>query len=43
MSNIVIPLVDWGNGTFMIGVFVAVVVILSVVVYKMVTGGSKKE
>ncbi|WP_262896176.1 hypothetical protein [Luteirhabdus pelagi] len=43
MIQTIIPLVDWGNGVFMIGVFAAVVVLLSVIVYKMVAGGGKKE
>lgn len=43
MSNTIIPLVNWDNGTFMIGVFALVVVVLSIVVYQMVVGGSKKK
>jgi len=43
MSTNMIPLVNWDNGTFMIGVFALVVIILSVVVYQMVVGGSKKK
>ena len=39
-----IPLVDWGNGVIMIGVFALVVIILvGFLIYYMGGGGSKKE
>lgn len=38
-----IPLVDWGNGVIMIGVFALVVIILvGFLIYYMGGGGSKK-
>ncbi|MEZ4875338.1 MAG: hypothetical protein R2793_07800 [Flavobacteriaceae bacterium] len=37
-----IPLVDWGNGVIMIGLFALVVVILvGVLIYFMTSGGKK--
>lgn len=39
-----IPLVDWGNGVIMIGVFALVCVILiGVLIYFMSTGGKKQD
>tara|TARA_Y100000815_G_scaffold112220_1_gene100972 strand:+ start:145129 stop:145275 length:147 start_codon:yes stop_codon:yes gene_type:complete len=38
-----IPLVDWGNGVIMIGVFALVCVILIGVLIYFMSSGSKKE
>lgn len=42
MINSIIPLADWGMGTALIIVFALVCVVLTVVVVKMVMGGSKE-
>ncbi|WP_262497871.1 hypothetical protein [Marixanthomonas spongiae] len=42
MFNTIIPLVDWGMGTAIIGVFAVVCVVLTIVVYSMVNSGKKK-
>ena len=38
-----IPLVDWGNGTIMIGVFALVVIIIIGVIFSLMSQGSKKD
>lgn len=39
-----LPLVDWGNGVLMIGVFALVCIILvGLLIYFMSSGGNKKE
>jgi Na+-translocating ferredoxin:NAD+ oxidoreductase RnfG subunit len=35
MSTLYLPLVDWGMGTFLIGIFALVCVILIAVVYRL--------
>jgi len=35
MKSLFLPLVDWGMGTFMIGIFAVVCVILVVVIYNL--------
>ncbi|MBT8263537.1 MAG: hypothetical protein KJO05_11990 [Bacteroidia bacterium] len=43
MNALNIPLVDWGNGVIMIGVFALVVVILVAVTISFMSQGGKKE
>jgi len=43
MIKQIIPLVDWGNGVIMIGVFVLVVVALIAFLVYYMSGGSKEE
>lgn len=41
MNELVLPLVKWGNGIVMIGVFAAVCVLLVVVVLSLMNSGNK--
>ena len=43
MQTLNIPLVDWGNGVIMIGVFALVVVILIAVTISFMSQGKKKD
>ena len=43
MSNLTIPLADWGNGVIMIGVFVAVVIVLIGLTIHFLSKGSSKN
>lgn len=43
MSILNIPLVDWGNGVIMIGVFALVVIILVVVIISLMSQGKNKD
>jgi len=43
MRTLFLPLVDWGMGTVLIGVFALVCVILVAVVYNLSQGDKKKE
>lgn len=40
MIQMILPLVNWSNGVFMIGVFALVVIILVAVIYSMINSGS---
>lgn len=42
MGKYVLPLVDWGNGIIMIGVFAAVVVVLIVMLINLMNSGKKE-
>jgi len=41
MSNHILPLVDWGNGIIMIGIFASVVVLLIIVLMSLMNSGNK--
>jgi len=41
MSNCILPLVNWGNGIIMIGIFAAVVVLLIVVLLSLMNSDKK--
>ncbi len=43
MFNTIIPLVDWGMGTIIIGVFAVVCIVLVILVFNMVNSGKKKK
>lgn len=43
MKAIILPLVDWGMGTIIIGVFALVCVILTAIVIGMLNSGKKKN
>ncbi len=43
MNVLKIPLVDWGNGVIMIGVFALVVIILIVVIISFMSQGKNKD
>lgn len=43
MKTITLPLVDWGMGAILIGVFALVCVVLVLVVYSMSRGDKKKS
>ena len=43
MYRIMLPLVNWGMGTVIIGVFAVVCVVISLVVYNLATSDNKKK
>lgn len=43
MIHQIFPLANWGIGTFLIGVFALVCIILSIIVLRFVLGGKKKD
>jgi len=43
MINTIFPLVNWGMGTLIIGIFALVCIVLSLVVYSLISSGKKKD
>ena len=43
MASLFLPLVNWGNGIIMIGVFALVVIILVVVLFSLMNSDKKVE
>lgn len=43
MTNLAIPLADWGMGTFLIIIFALVCIVLTIIVIAFVLGGKKKD
>ena len=43
MTNLAIPLADWGMGTTLIIIFAVVCIVLTVIVLSFIFGGKKNE
>ncbi|WP_164905179.1 hypothetical protein [Aequorivita ciconiae] len=43
MTNLAIPLADWGMGTTLIIIFALVCIVLTVIVLSFIFGGKKKD
>lgn len=43
MNSLMLPLVNWGMGTVIIGVFALVCIVMVLVVYNMINSKNKKD
>jgi hypothetical protein len=43
MNSIIIPLVDWGMGSILIGVFAVVCIVIALVVYNLANSDKKDD
>lgn len=43
MKNLILPLVNWGMGAIIIGIFAVVCIVMVVVIYNLANGDKKKN